>query len=72
MSHKHVVHQIVDRDCHAMSTKLEVVRHVVSRMKGGRRTFLLLPRETRHEIVGAALERRQQNLELYLFVMTGV
>ena len=55
MSHKHVVYQIVDRDCHAMSTKLEVVRHVVSRTKGGRRTFLVLPRETRHEIVGAAL-----------------
>lgn len=69
-THAPIVRQIVDR-LHVSMSNRAVISYVAGRMKGGRKTFLCLPRETRREIMGVAIKRHRDNLELFYFVMRG-
>lgn len=65
-----IVRQIVDR-CSVGQSYRSVISYVASRMKGGRKTFLVLPRETRREIMEAAVEVHRENQRMYNWVMRG-
>ncbi|HQR20096.1 MAG TPA: hypothetical protein PKV98_04475 [Burkholderiaceae bacterium] len=70
-AHTMIVNQIVDR-VHVGRSNRDVIGYVASRMKDGRRTFLRLPRETRREIMQAAVARHAENRGTYTYVMGGL
>ena len=66
-----IIRQIIDRDCHVGMRKRLVVRHVISRLKGGYATFRALPAADRREFIRQCLEVHRENWELYYDVMSG-
>ncbi len=66
-----IVERIVDRDCHVSESNRAVIRHVASKIRGGVPGFLKLPRETRREVMQAAIARHALNGGLYDAVMRG-
>lgn len=66
-----IVQRIVDRDCHVSESNRAVIRHVASKIRGGVRGFLKLPREVRRQVMEAAIARHAENGGLYDAVMRG-
>lgn len=66
-----IVRQIIDRDCHVSLTHREVIRHVISKLKGGYPTFRAMPKRDRRELVRQCIARQRENWRLYVDVMQG-
>lgn len=66
-----IVRQIIDRDCHVSWTEREVIRHVISRLKGGMKAFRKMPADHRQGLVNQCRHRRRENIEDYTRVMSG-
>lgn len=78
MSRKHrasrihpIVRQIIDRDCHVGISNRAVIRHVISKLRDGSRTFRRMPKEQRRELMRQCIARHRQNWEEYVNVMGG-
>lgn len=67
----YIVNQIVDR-CHVSRSNRDVIGYMASRIKGGRKAFLRLPRATRRSFMKAAIKRHFDNRVLYARVMRGI
>ena len=65
------VRQIVER-CHVGDTNREVIRYVISRIKGKYKTFRKLPREQRKQLLRDAVQCHRENRDLYCYVMRGL
>ena len=46
-----IIRQIIDRDCHVSWSNRRVIRHVVSKLRDGQRTFRAMPREDRRTLL---------------------
>lgn len=66
-----IVRQIIDRDCHVSMTNREVMRHVISRLRNGYRTFREMPRAERRELLQQCRHQHRENFRLYVQVMSG-
>jgi hypothetical protein len=66
-----IVRQIIDRDCHVSMKGREVVRHVISKLRDGYRTFRALPKRDRRQLIDDCLRHHRANVDLYVFVMRG-
>lgn len=64
-----IIRQIIDRDCHAGWSNREVIRHVISRLKGKYRTFRAMPRDDRRWFMRQCLQVHADNRQLYREVM---
>ena len=64
-----IVKQIIDRDCHVGISNRQVMKHVISRLKHGWRTFRQMPREDRKDLLRQCVERHHQNRQEYVAVM---
>ena len=64
-----IVKQIIDRDCHVSLSTRQVVRQVISRLKGGHATFRAMPRDDRRLLMQQCIEQHRENRELYVAVM---
>jgi hypothetical protein len=71
MSVHPIIKQIIDRDCHVAMTAREVVRHVISRLREGYKTFRELPKPDRRRFVEDCVRRHRENFRLYANVMSG-
>lgn len=66
-----IVRQIVDRDCHVSISNRAVIRHVISKLRGGMQTFREMPKKDRRELMRQCIARHRQNWEEYVNVMGG-
>lgn len=66
-----IIAQIIDRDCHVSLSNRAVIRHVISKLKHGYRTFRDLPKEERKSFMQQCIAQHNQNWELYVAVMRG-
>ena len=64
-----IVRLIIDRDCHVAMSYRAVMRHVISRLRNGYRTFRAMPPEDRKELLRQCRDRHRENRELYVAVM---
>ena len=64
-----IVKQIIDRDCHVGMSTRAVMRHVISKLKHGWKTFRQLPKADRKELLRQCRDHHRQNRELYVAVM---
>ena len=64
-----IVKQIIDRDCHVGESYRTVVRHVVSKLRGGWNTFRSLPKSDRRQLMQQCIQQHRDNRELYRAVM---
>ena len=64
-----IVRQIVGR-LHVGESYLEVLRHVLTKLKGGRKTWLQLPKFHRRHLVAAVIQHHRENRSLYRHVMS--
>lgn len=65
-----IVKQIVDRQ-HAATPWRQVLRVVISRLRGGKQYWRSLPRETRRQVVAEVYTRQRANWRLYVAVVSG-
>ena len=66
-----IIRQIIDRDCHVGTSNREVVRHVISKLRHGYRTFREMPLNDRQQLIDQCIQHHASNLKMYLDVMTG-
>jgi hypothetical protein len=66
-----IIRQIIDRDCHVGTSNGEVVRHVISKLRHGYRTFREMPLADRQQLIDQCIQHHASNLKMYLEVMTG-
>jgi len=66
-----IVRQIIDRDCHVGISHRAVIRHVISKLRDGRKTFRAMSREDRRELMRQCVSRHRQNRQMYADVMGG-
>ena len=66
-----IVRQIIDRDCHVSMSNREVIRHVISRLRNGYRTFREMPKAERRELLEQCRHQHRENFRLYVQVMSG-
>ncbi len=66
-----IVAQIIDRDCHVSMSNRAVIRHVVSRLRCGYRTFRELAKADRRSFIEQCIFQHSRNWELYAAVMSG-
>ena len=71
MSIHPIIGQIIDRDCHVSVSSRNVVRHVVSKLREGYKTFRELARADRRKLIEDCVTRHHNNLRLYSDVMRG-
>lgn len=64
-----IVRQIVNRDCHVGESHRAVIRHVVSKLRGGHKTFRGMPRANRRLLIQQCIEQHRVNRQLYVAVM---
>ena len=64
-----IVRQIIDRDCHVGESYRTVIRHVVSKLRGGHNTFRGMPRADRCLLMQECIQQHRANRELYVAVM---
>ena len=57
--------------CHVGESYLDVLRFVISKLKGGKATYRGLPRKDRRALVKAVFKAHCENRELYGYVMKG-
>lgn len=66
-----IVRQIIDRDCHVGSSDREVIRHVISKLRGGFDAFRQMDEELRQSLIDQCIHQHSQNRQLYVEVMSG-
>ena len=66
-----IVKQIINRDCHVSMRNREVIRHVISRLKDGWRTYRAMPRKDRKALMLQCIRCHRENWRLYVDVMSG-
>lgn len=66
-----IIRQIIDRDCHVGLSNRKVIRHVITRLKNGMRTYRAWPLELRRSLMIACIEHHKDNGHIYHAVMTG-
>ncbi len=66
-----VVSMIVGRR-HVGEGYLSVVRYVLSRLRGGRKSFLACDRESRRELISHIIKTHRQNRRIYTQVTGGL
>ena len=64
-----IVKQIIDRDCHVGESYLTVIRHIVSNLRDGWKTFRAMPRPDRRLLLRQCIQQHRANRELYRAVM---
>lgn len=64
-----IVSQIINRDCHVGLSNREVIRHVISRLRDGWRTYRALPHPDRRLLMQQCIQQHRENRELYITVM---
>ena len=64
-----IVKQIIDRDCHVGESYRTVIRHVVSKLRDGWKTFCAMPRPDRRLLMRQCIQQHRANRELYRAVM---
>ena len=64
-----IVRQIIDRDCHVGESYRTVIRHVVSKLRGGHQTFPGMQKADRRLLMRQCIEQHRANRELYVAVM---
>lgn len=64
------VKRIVDQ-CHVSRSNRQVIREVISRIKGGYQGWMTIEKETRKLVMRTAIERHQANIDIYIRVTTG-
>jgi hypothetical protein len=64
-----IVRQIIDRDCHVSESYRAVIRHVVSKLRGGHKTFRGMPRTDRRLLMQQCIQQHRANRKLYVAVM---
>ena len=64
-----IVKQIIDRDCHVGESYRTVIRHVVSKLRGGHKTFRGMPRADRRLLMQQCVRQHRANREVYVAVM---
>lgn len=64
-----IVKQIIDRDCHVAESNRTVIRHVISKLRGGWQTFRSLPKSDRRQLMQQCVQQHHDNRELYRAVM---
>ena len=67
-----IVRQIIDRDCHVGCSHSEVIRHVVSKLKGGFESFRNMKLEDRELLIDQCMQQHSANRKLYVEVMSGL
>lgn len=65
-----IIRMIVNRR-HVSETNRNVIRYVISRLKGGKRTYWKLSRVERREILRLTIDTHQDNRDTYTAIMTG-
>lgn len=66
-----IVKQIVDRDCHVGTSNQDVVRHVISKLKGSYSTYRKLPEIHKRLLVEQCVRQHSRNRREYVEVMSG-
>lgn len=66
-----IIKQVIDRDCHVGESNLCVVRHVISKLRNGYRTFKEMPKRDRKLFIQQCLHHHRENLKTYVEVMSG-
>lgn len=64
-----IVRQIIDRDCHVGESYRRVIRHVVSKLRRGYKTFRELPEAERRLLMQQCIQQHRANRDLYRAVM---
>lgn len=64
-----IVKQIIDRDCHVGESYRTVIRHVVSKLRGGWNSFRAMSRSDRRFLMRQCIQQHRANRELYRAVM---
>lgn len=64
-----IVAQIINRDCHVGTSYRSVIRHVISKLRHGRKTFRSMPKENRRMLMRECIQQHRENRELYRAVM---
>lgn len=67
-----IIRQIIDRDCHVGWSYPEVIRHVVTKLKGGFQTFRNMTVVDRELLIDQCLQQHSGNQRLYVEVMSGL
>lgn len=69
--HKQIIRQIVNR-CHVGDSDEEVINYMISRIKGGQKTWKTLAISTKEAMAAFAIKVHRQNQDLYGKVMGGL
>jgi hypothetical protein len=64
-----IIRQIINRDCHVGESNRKVIRHVVSKLRNGYRTFRGMQKEERKAFMRQCIQQHRENCELYRAVM---
>lgn len=64
-----IVKQVIDRDCHVAESNRTVIRHVISKLRGGWQTFSSLSKSDRRQLMQQCVQQHRDNRELYRAVM---
>lgn len=64
-----IVAQIINRDCHVGCSNRSVIRHVISKLRHGHKTFRAMAKEDRRLLMQQCIAQHRENWELYRAVM---
>lgn len=67
-----IIRQIIDRDCHVGLPDSDVIRHVVSKLRGGYEAFRTAALEDRESFIKQCISQHRANQRLYVEVMSGL
>ena len=66
-----MISRIVGR-LHVSTSNLEVCRYVISRLKGKRKAFRAMPRESKRALLAECITCHMENREFYRYVTGGI
>lgn len=64
-----IVAQIINRNCHVGWSNRSVIRHVISKLRHGQKTFRAMTKEERKLLMRQCIEQHRKNGALYREVM---
>lgn len=64
-----IISMIIDRDCHVSWSNRRVIKHVISRLRNGYRTFATMQRAERRRFMQECIRIHHANQKEYRFVM---
>ena len=66
-----IISMIVDRDCHVSTSHIQVIKHVITRLKNGYETYKAMSRKDRRIFMRACIKAHDDNIEEYRKIMHG-